>query len=135
MPSEIQGGCFCRAIRYQATTAPSASMICHCHSCRRIAGAPVVAWVTFSAAQFQYIHGQPAQLQSSPGVRREFCSFCGTHLTYRNDKYPDEVDVTTSTLDEPAAFPPTHHSWMSHNLEWVRFGDHLAAYGQSRSSS
>jgi len=94
----------------------------------------VVGWLTFAKDQFQYTQGQPAQLRSSSGVHREFCASCGTHLTYRSEKYPEEIDVTTCTLEDPAAFPPTHHSWMSHNLEWVRFGDHLPAYQQSRSS-
>jgi hypothetical protein len=133
-PAILQGGCFCGAIRYQANLAPAASMICHCRSCRRIAGAPAVAWLTFALDRFQYTQGKPALLQSSPAIRREFCSSCGTHLTYHNEQYPDEIDVTTCTLDDPSAFPPTHHSWLSHNIEWLRFGDHLPTYQKSRSS-
>jgi len=107
-------------------------MVCHCQSCRRLCGAPVLAWVTFAKSQFSYVKGEPAQLQSSPGVLRTFCAACGTQLTYHNDKYRDEIDVTTCTLDDPAAFPPTHHSWMSHNVAWVRFGDGLPAHAKSR---
>jgi hypothetical protein len=131
---DLQGGCFCGAIRYRARSAPAASMICHCNSCRRLTAAPVVAWLTFAKASFEYLQGQPAELRSSPGVLRAFCSACGTHLTYHNDRYVDEIDVTTATLDDPAAFAPTHHSWLSHNIEWVRFGDGLAQYPRSSSS-
>jgi hypothetical protein len=93
----------------------------------------MVAWLTFPKDQLAYVRGEPALLRSSPSVARTFCSACGTQLSYQNEKYPDEIDVTTSSLDDPAAFPPTHHSWMSHNVPWVQMGDGLPAYQRSRS--
>lgn len=92
----------------------------------------MVAWLTFPRDQFAYVRGTPAQLRSSAGVLRNFCKDCGTQLTYHNDRYSDEIDVTTGTLDDPAAFPPTHHSWMSHNIAWVHVGDGLPTYQRSR---
>jgi hypothetical protein len=134
MSSNIQGGCFCGAVRYRASATPLASMVCHCNSCRRIAGAPMMAWLTFAKTAFVYSQGHPAELCSSPGVLRTFCAACGTQLTYHSDAYADEIDVTTSTLDDPTAFPPTHHSWMSDNLAWLTLGDGLPAYQRSRSA-
>jgi hypothetical protein len=93
----------------------------------------MAAWLTLPRDQLEYEQGPPAQLRSSPGVLRTFCSACGTPLTYQNEKYPDEIDVTTCSLDDPAAFPPTHHSWMSHNTPWVQVGDGLPTYPRSRS--
>jgi len=34
---------------------------------------------------------------------------------------------------DPEQFPPTHHSWLSDDLEWLRFGDGLPTFQQSRS--
>lgn len=133
MSNTFEGGCFCGAIRYQIRSAPLVSMLCHCQSCRRLAAAPAVGWLTFEHDQFVYLQGQPVLLRSSEAVRREFCGKCGTHLTYQSDRYPDEIDITTCTLDDPAAFPPTHHSWLSHNVAWVRFGDGLPTYQESKS--
>jgi hypothetical protein len=60
MPTiSAEGGCICGAIRYRVTGERTGSMVCHCQTCRRVAGAPVVAWVTFPSAQFQVIRGQP----------------------------------------------------------------------------
>jgi len=54
MPNAIaEGGCVCGAIRYHVSGRPSNTMICHCRTCRRVAGSPVVAWLTFPIAQFQ----------------------------------------------------------------------------------
>jgi len=129
----ITGGCFCGAIRYAADTTPLGSMICHCQSCRRLAGAPVVPWVTFpkNAVEFS---GTVAEFASSAGVRRTHCPKCGTPLSYEGKKFPDEIDITTCTLDAPNAFPPTHHSWVSHDLSWVNCGDGLPTFSESRTS-
>ena len=122
----------CGAIRYRATGKPTNTMLCHCRSCRRVAAAPVMAWVTFPAAAFGLIKGRPAEFRSSEPVRRTFCWHCGTPITYQHDDSPDYVDVTTCSLDDPEAFPPTHHSWMSDNVAWIRFGDGLPAFQEFR---
>lgn len=128
----IEGGCFCGAVRYEANGECSNTMICHCQSCRRVAAAPVVAWVTFPASGFRFTKGKPSEFRSSAPVTRTFCAACGTPLTYRNDKHPDSLDITTASLDEPARFPPTHHSWLGHDLAWVKFGDGLPAFKEFR---
>ncbi|MGH6622599.1 MAG: GFA family protein, partial [Burkholderiaceae bacterium] len=98
----------------------------------RVAGAPTVAWVTFEVERFEFTRGEPASFHSSPPVRRTFCAACGTPLTYQHDDSPQTMDITTCTLDDPNAFPPTHHSWLSHDLAWVRFGDGLPTFQEWR---
>lgn len=127
-----EGGCVCGAVRYAAEGAPTNTMVCHCRTCRRAAGAPVVAWVTFPVERFRFVKGAPEAFHSTPPVTRTFCGQCGTPLTYRHADSPASVDVTTCTLDAPEAFPPTHHSWLSHTLSWLRFGDGLPTFHEWR---
>ena len=129
---EINGGCFCGAIRYSADVVPTNSMLCHCRTCRKVAGAPVVGWLTFPLENFRFTRGEPDEFASSPPVLRTFCRQCGTPLTYRSDAEPATLDVTTGSLDEPNAFPPTHHSWLVDDLKWVKFGDGLPGYPEFR---
>src|SRR5262245_40532529 len=121
--SMIQGGCHCGAVRYAIDGACLNSMICHCQTCRGISGAPVLAWVAFEPGAFTFTAGKPQRYVSSSKVERQFCAACGTQLTYRRIDDDSYVDVTTASLDDPNAFPPTHHSWLSHDLDWVTFGD------------
>jgi hypothetical protein len=107
-------------------------MVCHCQSCRRSAASPVVAWVTFAKSEFRFTRGTPVEYESSPKVRRSFCGACGSHLVYAHLDTADFVDVTTCSLDAPWAFPPTHHSWLSHDIGWVKFGDGLPTFERSR---
>ena len=132
MEASIEGGCLCGAVRYRVHGRPTNTMICHCRSCRRAAGSPVVAWMTFPVSQFEMSAGEPAQFKSSPPVTRTFCQKCGTPITYQHEDSPGTIDVTTCSLDAPQAFPPTHHSWLLDNVAWIRFGDGLPEFPEWR---
>src|SRR5713226_4661114 len=113
MPT-AEGGCLCGAIRYRAVGEATNATLCHCRTCRKAAGAPIVAWVTFQANDFSFVSGEPVQFRSSPKVLRAFCGACGTPLTYVNENFPLGVDVTVCSLDDPARFEPADHTWVSH---------------------
>ena len=56
----------------------------------------------------------------------------GSTHTYARTDEADSIDITTASLDDPNAFPPTHHSWLKHDLDWIKFGDGLPAFNKSR---
>jgi hypothetical protein len=126
------GGCLCRAIRYRVSGAPLLSGVCHCQTCRKTCAAPMLPFVTFPIDRFELTQGKPADFHSSPPVTRSFCGRCGTPLAYRHADYADEIDVMTCSLDNPEAFPPSHHIWVSQKLGWVRPPDDLPAYSARR---
>jgi hypothetical protein len=130
-----EGGCACGAIRYQVRGQPTNSMLCHCRTCMRAAGAPMVAWLTVTVEQFSFVRGTPAKYRSSAPVVRTFCSSCGTPLTYIHISQPTEVDVTICSLDDPDVFPPTHHSWVSHSPRWLHCNDSLPAHSTTSQAS
>ena len=127
----IEGGCLCGAVRYRASGEPKYRVMCHCESCRRAAGSPVVAWVTFEAGGFAFTKGEPVSYRSSAPVTRTFCGTCGTPLTYVHELRAEDVDITTATLDRPGDFPPAMHLWMEDALPWVRFDDELPTFQKS----
>jgi hypothetical protein len=131
----FEGGCQCGAVRYRASGEGSNSTLCHCQSCRRSSGAPAVAWTTFRESKFVFTRGEPGRYRSSPPVVRSFCSACGTSLTYQHASFPDEVDVTVASLDDPSAFPPADHTWASEKIPWLELGDALPRYLRSRSEA
>jgi hypothetical protein len=128
----VAGGCLCGAVRYRAGGEASHATLCHCSSCRRAAGAPVVAWVTFPLAEFAFTTGLPTRHRSSPPVERTFCPACGTPLTYQHSAYPLEIDVTTASLDDPTALPPADHTWTSEQIAWLELGDRLPRHARGR---
>ena len=113
-----EGGCLCGAVRYRVAGEPIATTLCHCRSCRRASGGVTVAWAVFEKAAFEWIKGEPHEYSSSPGIFWRFCGACGSLVGYRRDSRPDHVDVTTATLDDPDAFPPTVEIWVGDKIAW-----------------
>jgi len=122
------GGCLCGAVRYEVTGAVSNPCFCHCASCRRASGAPMVPWGTFARAALRITRGQLHEYRSSSEVWRGFCAHCGTSLTYRHEARATEIDVTLATLDDPAVIAPRMHVWVNERLPWVRIADDLPQF-------
>lgn len=122
-----EGGCLCGSIRYRAEVQPSNTTLCHCGTCRKAAGSPIVAWGTFPVQSFSFVCGKPIEYRSSTKVIRTFCGSCGTPLTYAHADYPVSIDVTTCSLDDPESFAPVDHTFVSQRLGWVHINDHLPA--------
>jgi len=116
--SVYEGGCRCGAVRYRAAAEPHATCLCHCRSCRLSAGAPSQAWVIFREEDIAIVSGELAIHESSPGVERGFCGRCGTSLSYTRSNRPGFFDVTTASLDDPEALPPSKEIWLSQRLAW-----------------
>jgi hypothetical protein len=106
-------------VRYRIDAAPTHETCCHCTICRRTSGAPFVAWFTVPASALRFTAGQPDRLQSSAEGARGFCRRCGTPLVFRLASTPDEIDVTTCSLDVPERVPPRDHTHTASAIDWV----------------
>lgn len=128
----LTGGCYCGLVRYEAAGATFHETSCHCSICRRTTGAPFVTWFSVPRAGFRLVRGEPTRFRSSPKGERSFCARCGTQLSFAHADFPDEIDVTTCSLDEPNALPPKDHTWTASRLDWVALADALPEHPQAR---
>jgi hypothetical protein len=131
----LKGGCFCGKVRYEASGVPFNSTICHCIDCRRASAAPLVAWFSIDPAQLLFVQGEPKFFTSSGKAVRSFCPDCGTPLTFRHVDFPDEIDITTCSLDMPELIPPQDHTRTERKLPWVHMTDGLPYFQKTRSDS
>lgn len=131
MDTALTGGCFCGRVRYEAHGAPYNKTICHCSMCRRTTGAPFVAWFSVPRSGFR-LNGVARRFRSSGKATRSFCPECGTQISFELDSAADEIDVTTSSLDEPHRVPPADHTYTESRLAWVKLADGLQEFRQSR---
>lgn len=129
----IQGGCFCKAVRYQFVGEPFDETICHCSLCRSTSGAPSLAWISVAKSGFELTCGTPARFQSSDTGVRSFCDRCGTALTFESTEFPTEIDLTTASLDDPERFPPKDETYCKRRISWV--GKALPNYDAGRDRS
>lgn len=128
----LTGGCHCGHVRYQAAGSPRNETVCHCSLCRRTSGAPFVAWFSVRRSDFQFVRGAATLYMSSARATRTFCPRCGTQLTFQHLDFPEEIDVTTCSLDEPERVPPKDHIHISSKLGWIELADRLPRFTQAR---
>lgn len=84
MTSTIQakGSCLCGAVRIQADTMSTSAGACHCNTCRKWTGGPLM---TVDCQQAVSFTGEEniSVYNSSEWAERGFCAKCGSHLFYR----------------------------------------------------
>lgn len=116
------GGCMCGAVRYEAMGKPLYVGHCHCNSCRRHTGAPVVTVAVFPADKVRFSQSDRSIFNSSPGVGRGFCKQCGTPLTWEGN---DNISLHISTLDDPNILTPERHWYYEERISWFDTADEL----------
>ncbi|HVZ09643.1 GFA family protein [Rhodopila sp.] len=113
----MTGGCQCGAIRYALYEKPD-STVCHCRMCQKAVGGPFAALSKVPLDRFAWTRGQPAAFRSSTVAERHFCAACGTPLTFRYLR-GEAIEVTTGSLDNPAALPITRNFGADARLPWI----------------
>lgn len=104
---EVQGGCYCGAVRYEAKGDALFKVQCHCRECQHLAGGSPNLTMGMPEAGFVYTKGTPKAFRRSDldnPVTREFCGECGTQLATRAPGLPGVVLLKVGTLDDPAVF-------------------------------
>ena len=128
MTDGTNGRCLCGNLRFELRGTPLWVAHCHCESCRRSTGSAVATFVGYKKKQLTYTRGERKFYESSPGIQRGFCADCGTPMTYEADRYPDEVHLYVSTLDNPGAYRPQVHVFFAERIPWMKLEDDLPRY-------
>lgn len=103
---EVEGGCYCGAVRYKAEGEPLFKGQCHCRECQYISGGGPNIVMGVPAAGFTYTKGAPKAFTRSDidnPVTREFCGECGTHILAKVPSLPAAL-LKVGTLDDPSVF-------------------------------
>lgn len=101
------GGCYCGAVRYEATGEPAFKGQCHCRECQYFAGGQSNLFMGMPAAGFHYSQGQPAAFRRDDlpaPVTREFCARCGTQIATHVPSMEQLVFLKVGTLDDPELY-------------------------------
>jgi hypothetical protein len=105
---KLEGGCYCKNLRYVAEGEPMMKAQCHCRECQYITGGSPNVFVAMPVSGFTYTKGAPKKFTRTDlpnPVTREFCPDCGTHVATRPPGFP-AVIVKVGTLDKPEEFEP-----------------------------
>lgn len=126
MERTISGRCLCGASAHRTQAEPINIRVCHCKLCQRATGAPFFARVLVPLDELE-ISGPVRWHNSSPELRRGFCGNCGSAMfSERTSK--NVIGLSFGSLDEPDAFEPQEHIWVSKKQAWLHFDDGLPVH-------
>lgn len=126
MPAIIVGGCLCGSCRYASKAEPIGVRACHCHRCQKATGAPFYARALIPRDAIE-MSGPVGWFDSGTGVRRGYCTLCGTSL-FTERPEANRIGMTMGSLDDPGRFDPTEHIWTSSKQRWLNIDDGRPQY-------
>lgn len=86
--------------------------------CQKAVAGPFAALAEVPLSDFAWTRGTPSAFRSSTRAVRDFCSACGTPLSYR---HPDGaiIELLSGAFDEPARVVPTYEVGAESKLAWL----------------
>jgi hypothetical protein len=120
----LAGGCTCRAIRYELSSAPIFVHCCHCRWCQRETGSAFVINALLEADRVVLTAGTPnVVLTPSNSGKGQKISRCPTCCVAVWSNYAGGRDairfVRVGTLDEPGRLAPDIHIYTASKQPWV----------------
>ena len=132
-PDHLEGGCLCRAIRYEIEGPFSNVAACHCSQCARWTGH---LYASFTGEKNKLkIQGEKniGWYQSSEQARRGFCKTCGSSLFWERIN-ATETDILAGSLDrspdQPTGLKTTRHIYVADKGDYYEIGDDVAQFPQ-----
>jgi hypothetical protein len=122
MDSLITGGCMCGAVRYEVRGPLRDVICCHCEQCRRSSG-HFVAATACRKSNFTLVRADSLAWYSFiPGLRRGFCSACGSSLFFE-DIQGERMSIAAGTLDKPHGLKIAAHIYAAEKGDYYSISD------------
>ena len=121
---KVDGGCHCRAIRYEAEIDPDEVLICHCTDCQTLSGSAFRTIAVTRPNTFRLLAGTPKVYEKradSGNVRQQtFCADCGSPVySAPGDGSTTVVVLRVGTLRQRAELVPRDQYWFRSALGWL----------------
>ena len=104
---ELEGGCYCGAVRFKVSGDALFKGQCHCRECQYTSGGAPNVVMGMPEANFAYTKGSPKGFRRSDlenPVTREFCGDCGSPILSKAPSLPGAVLLKVGALDDPSVF-------------------------------
>ncbi len=123
MPA-LRGSCQCGSVSFALSEQPTEATACHCVQCRKQSG-HFFASVNLPKAAVSIVGEQYITwYQSSPKVRRGFCSKCGSWLFWE-PVLRDWTSVALGSIDGPTGVQLERHIFVASKRDYYAIADGL----------
>ncbi|HYV48772.1 MAG TPA: GFA family protein [Myxococcaceae bacterium] len=121
------GGCFCGAVRYEASLPLTQVTYCHCSKCRRWHG-HVGAFTAVDREGFRITEARGLKWHAvSPTVKRGFCVECGSSVLFDESTLP-KMGICAGSLDEPTGIREKAHIYVASKGDYYEIPGDLLKY-------
>ena len=119
----IDGGCHCGKIRYEANVDTDNVVICHCTDCQAFSGAPYRVSVIVKAENF-HLTGEPKayiKTTGDSGIPRRvaFCPNCGSALYSTTVETPTRYNLRIGGVTQRAQLVPKLQGFCRSAQPWA----------------
>jgi hypothetical protein len=121
---QIDGGCHCGLVRYEAEIVPGTVTICHCADCQTLSGSAFRTLAFSNEGTFRLLAGATKIYlrTGGSGTRRElhFCPECGTPIcsTTTGDG-PKVHAIRVGTIRQRGVLTPRTQIWLRSAQPWI----------------
>lgn len=121
---QIDGGCHCGNLRYEADIEPEKVILCHCTDCQIISGTAFRTVVFVPQSRFTLLSGSLKTYikTADSGNKRAmaFCPECGTHLYATSVDGEDKIlGLRVGTARQRGELRPAKQYWCRSALDWI----------------
>lgn len=133
---KISGGCLCGAVRYECSSEPLRTAICHCTHCQKISGSAFSVNIVVPAPSVTWQGQSPTSYadkgESGKPLSRKFCRNCGSSLATEAEALPGAMIIKAGTLDDKSWLKPDMHLWTGSAQPWVQIESGATAFPKGR---
>ena len=126
--TKITGGCLCKAVRYEITSAPITARACWCRLCQYLGAGSGTVNAVFKKDTVT-VTGQLSDYtdiaDSGTHMHRLFCPTCGTAVFSTAEERPQFMVVRVGTLDDPEVAKPAMTIWTAQAPSWACISETL----------
>jgi len=132
MDHGLDGGCFCKSVRYTLRAAPMFVHCCHCLNCQAQTGSAFVLNALIESEHIALHSGEPVvtALTSGEGKPHDIyrCPDCLCAVWSDYGRRPGLRFVRVGTLDDPAALSPDVHIFTRSKQPWIALPEGVLSF-------
>ena len=126
------GRCNCGDIRYELSSEPLFTHVCHCTECQRDSGGAFNMTLLVLSSSFRITAGNPhvSVILRKSGNEYEVisCGSCGCTLAGNNMPAGEVMVVRPGTLDDTTWIKPQAHVWTKEKQNWVEIPEDVPSF-------
>ena len=131
-----EGGCACGIVRYRVRNNPFRTSVCHCKACQRRTGSAFGVGIYFKEQDFELLRGElkPYRFRSDESGRwlsMEFCTNCGTTVTWTAEVFPGGRGIAGGTFDDTSWLKIDRHVWTRSAHHWMAYPPGVERFDKS----